>query len=146
MSPAAGLAREIDLEPRDAPVRILLEVREQAFDERMARGEEVDALVFDRVLAIERSDEGRPARDAGQAVDERLAAEVDGVGAPAAHLLDAKAKPRRGVDDDLLHERVEPLRDAGENRRSQLGAIGIAMQLLIRGLVDPRARRLRVPR
>ena len=52
-------------------------------------------LVLDRVLAIERADERRPARHAGQAVDERLVAELDGVGAPAAHLLDAKAEPRR---------------------------------------------------
>ena len=52
------------------------------------------------------------ARDAGQAVDERLVAELDRVGAPAAHLLDAEAKPRGRVDDDLLHQRVEVRRDA----------------------------------
>ena len=84
----------VQLEARDAPFRILLEVGEQPFDERVAGREEVDGLVLDRVLAIERADEGRPARDAGQAVDERLVAELDRVGAPAAHLLDAKAKPR----------------------------------------------------
>ena len=51
--PGAGLARDLELEPRDATVQVLLEVGEKAFDKRMARGEEVDALVFDRVLAIE---------------------------------------------------------------------------------------------
>ena len=70
-------------------------MRQQSFDQRVTRREEVDGLVLDRVLAIERADEGRPAGDAGQAVDERLVAELDGVGAPAAHLLDAEAKPRR---------------------------------------------------
>ena len=36
-----------------------------------------------------------------------------------------------------------PLRDAVQNRRSELGVVGIAMQLLIRGFVDSRTRRLR---
>ena len=51
--PDAALARDVQLEPRDAALRVLLEVREQAFDERVTRGEEVDGLVFDRILAIE---------------------------------------------------------------------------------------------
>ena len=130
------------LEPRDASLPILLEMRQESFDERMPRCEEIDALVLDRVLAIERADEGRPARDAGQAVDDRLVSEFDGVGAPAAHLLDAKAKPRSGVEDELFDECVEVLRDAAENRRTECGAIGIAVQLLVRGLVNPRPRRL----
>ena len=67
-------------------------MREQPFDERMTRREEVDALVLDRVLAIERADERRPARNAGQAVDDRLVAELDRVGAPAAHLLDRESQ------------------------------------------------------
>ena len=96
--------------------------------------------------AYSRSNE--PTKDAppgtpGRLSIERFVAELDAVRPPAAHLLDAEAKPRRGVDDDLLHQGVEVRRDARENRRRHLGAVGIAMQLLIRRLVDARARRLR---
>ena len=55
----------------------------------MAGGEEVDRLVLDRLLAVERADVARPAGDAGQAVDQRLVAELDREDPLASRVLDA---------------------------------------------------------
>jgi hypothetical protein len=62
--------------------------------------------------------------------------------APAPDLLYAEAKPRRCIDGDFFHPSIETCRNARENRRSQLGAIGFAVQLLVHGLGDPCPRRL----
>ena len=60
------------------------------------------------------------------------------------HLLDSEAEPRRRVDDDALHQRVEVGRHARQNRRTQLAAVAIAVQLPVGRVVDAPARRVRI--
>lgn len=142
--PPAGFARDLEFQTRDASFRIFLEVHQQAFDERVPGCEEIDRLVFNRVLAIERAHEGRSRRHAREAVDERLVAELDCVSATSADLLDVEPQSRSGADDDLLDEGVEAGWNASEDGRTELGAIRLAMQLAIRRFVDARACGLRV--
>ena len=60
---------DIDGKPGDTSARAVLEMSEYAFNERMAGREEVDGLVFDRLLTIERADKGQSAGNTGKAVD-----------------------------------------------------------------------------
>ena len=75
--PLAALPADLDLEPRDPAQGALFVVGKDPLDERMPGGEEVEGLVLDGLLAIERADVARPAGNARQAVDQRLVAELD---------------------------------------------------------------------
>ncbi len=58
--------------------------------------------------------------------------------------LDREPEPGAGADHNFFVERVELRGNAGEDSGGHVRAIRGAMQLLIRGLADARARRMRV--
>ena len=81
------LAADLDLDSRDAAQAALVEMREDAFDKRMAGREEVQRFIFDRFLAIERANVARAGRNSRQAVNERLVAELNREDPPRARAL-----------------------------------------------------------
>src|SRR6185436_5035916 len=95
----------------------VLEIGEHPLDERVPGREEVDRLIFHGFLAIEGADIRGSTRHAWQAVDEGLAAELDGEDLAAAQVLDAKPEARAGAGDDALGQRVKVRRHAREDHR-----------------------------
>src|SRR5205085_7758117 len=99
--------------------------------QRMTRGEEIDQLVLDRCLAIERAHERGSAGNAGQAVYERFVAELERVSTSSSRPLNAEPEASADAGHDplvqCLEVRWDPCQDAG----SQIGAVRVAMQLLV---------------
>ena len=98
-------------------------------------------LVLDGLLAVERADEARPAGDAGQAVDERPVAELD----REVRAGRAGARPRipGRCRRDHGTSSLSASSSAGTRARmpaASSGPVGVAMQLLVRGFADARAR------
>lgn len=102
----------------------------------MAGREEVDALLLDPFLAIERAEEGASAGNAGQVIDQSLGAQLDQVGGPSALLLGAKAETGEGAQHDLLRELLEVGGDAGQDACRHRRAVGLAVELVPGCLVD----------
>src|SRR4029453_6697112 len=108
----AARAGHPDVQDGDASERRLLEMGEDALDERVAGGEEIQRLLLDRFPAIERAEEARSALYAGQAVHDGLVPEIQGEDAPPALALHLESDPLAGGHDDVFVERVELRGDA----------------------------------
>ena len=140
--PVTGFMTDVHLEPHDSANRAVFVVGEDAFNQRMARREKVDGLVLDRFLTVERADIARARRNPGQGVHECAIADLDREHAVRPRLRDGEPEANRRRDDHFLVELIEFRREAAQNRRGHSRAIGVAMQLLIRGFANASAARM----
>ena len=128
------------VERRWGGTMVLTDTMQRTFDELVSGGEEVDRLVLDRLLAIERPHPRRSARYAREAVDERFVAELDRISPTSAPPFAAEPKPAARFQHDALDRLIEIRRHARQDARPHLRTVRIAMELLIGGLLDARPR------
>ena len=141
---AEGLLVAGDLEQGHPAAGALLELGEDPLDQRMARGEEVERLLVHRPLAAEGAEESGAEGDAEEMVHQRLVAVLDPPGPLAALRLHLEAEAGGGAHHHALVQGVEIGRHAGEDPRRHLRPVGIAVELVIGGLLHPVVRRLRL--
>ena len=112
-------------------------------DEWMTRRKEVDAFILHGFFAVECPHVARSRRHTRQPINQRSVAEFDREHPVTARMRDGEAQTDRCRDDHLLVELVELFRDARENAGPHLRPVRIAVELLVRGFADARARLVR---